>query len=369
MVFGWSGSGKSTLIEALVASRKNLVAVRDDGNTDLISALEEAYEKKTNCEIVIEADSVLEPIAIAELFYLDGENGEPPDDRFEIRSLVTVIDVRSFLATLDDPKALVDFGLEFDEIDDRTSADVLIEQIEFSDVIVLNRSSDLDIALVEKTKSAIEWLNPRARLVEVPSDGFTREFLETFWSETAKNEFDFDDSAEGAGWIRVLGSSHPEIDRGFKISALALRARRPLHPIRFKAFLEELHRSHFLRIKGWVWIATRNAEMGLWSVAGRSSVLVAAGAWMAATPMGQWPEDPLERDEIMSKWVAPHGDRRQELAVIGFDLNELELRRAFKNCLLTDDEFALGSDVWSKWPDSLPDWSVDSGEDFDGLLQ
>ena len=259
--------------------------------------------------------------------------------------------------------------LEFDEVDDRTNADVMLEQIEFSDIIVLNRAIDLDREQLQRTRSLIEWLNPRALILEVPPEGVNREFIEEYLRLSDAVAFEFDDAAEGAGWIQVLANSHPKLDRGAGVSAIAIRARRPLHPGRFLEFINSLSKHKISRIKGWIWVATRNGEIGVWSVAGRSSILAASGAWMAATPMREWPDDPLERDEIMRDWVPPHGDRRQELSIIGFDLNELELRRSFKSCMLTDEEFEMGLEVWAKWADPLPDWSVDEGEDFDGLLQ
>ncbi|CAN5702752.1 hypothetical protein BH10BDE1_BH10BDE1_02360 [soil metagenome] len=326
-------------------------------------------EASPNSEIYIEADPVLEPIAIAELFYLEGENGEPPDDRFEIQTVATVVDSRTLLEAIQNPKSLIELDLEFDDVDDRTNADVMIEQIEFSDVVVLNRTSDIPPQTLAKARGLIEWLNPRAQLVEVPQDGCNREFVEEFWQACRRTVFDFDEAAEGAGWIQLLANSHPKIDRGVGLSAIGLRARRPLHPARFKTFIESLSAHQIVRIKGWIWIATRNGETGIWSVAGASSILAAAGAWMAATPMREWPEDPLEREDIMADWVPPYGDRRQEIAIMGFELNEFELRRSFKACLLTDEEFELGPEGWAKWPDPLPDWSVDSGDDFDGLLQ
>jgi G3E family GTPase len=367
--FGWSGSGKSTVIEALAAHARSRSLVRDDGRTDLIASLEAAVEESPDSQIFIEADSTLEPIAIAELFYLEGENGEPPDDRFEIQTVATVVDSRTLFDAIQNPKSLIELDLEFDEFDDRTDADVIIEQIEFSDVVVLNRTSDISPETIAKARGLIEWLNPRAQLVEVPQDGCNREFIEEFWQACGRTVFDFDEAAEGAGWIQLLANSHPKIDRGVGISSIGIRARRPLHPERFKSFIDTLPTHQIVRIKGWIWIATRNGETGIWSVAGPSSILAAAGAWMAATPMREWPEDPIEREDIMSDWVPPYGDRRQEIAIMGFDLNDFELRRAFKACLLSDEEFALGPEGWAKWHDPLPDWSVDSTDDFDGVLQ
>ncbi len=318
---------------------------------------------------MIEADSVLEPIAVAELFYLEGENGEPPDDRFEIQTVATILDARKILNVLRAPTSLLELDLEFDEVDDRSDADVIVEQIEFSDVIVFNRTSDIEPKTLAKARSLVEWLNPRAHLVEVPQDGFNREFVEEFWRASRETNFDFDAAAEGAGWIQLLANSHPKLDRGEGLTAIGIRGRRPLHPTRFKNFLDQLSSHQIIRIKGWIWIATRNGETGIWSVVGTSSILAAAGAWMAATPMREWPDDPLEREDIMADWVPPYGDRRQEIAIMGFDLNEFELRRGFKACLLTDEEFSLGPEGWAKWPDPLPDWSIEGAEDFDGLLQ
>lgn len=273
------------------------------------------------------------------------------------------------LKNIETPKSLFELELQFDEIDDRTNADVMIEQIEFSDVIVMNRANDLDSDLIAKTRSVVEWLNPRAQILEIPAEGLTREFVDRFWRACEMVTFDFEDTAEGAGWIQVLSNTHPKQDRSAGLSAIAIRARRPLHPGRFKIFLDSLSAHKIVRIKGWIWIATRNGEVGIWSAAGPNSALETAGAWMAATPMREWPDDPIEREEIMADWVPPYGDRRQEIAILGFDLNELELRRGFKNCMLTDEEFAQGPDIWTKWSDPLPDWSVDGGDDFDGILQ
>ncbi len=335
----------------------------------MISTLEETLEDNPNTEILIEADSTLEPIAVAELFYLDGENGEPPDERFEIASVISVVDVRHFWAEIESPSSLLELDLQYDGADERTSADVVMEQIEFSDVVVLNRATDFETDFLNKTRALISWLNPRAQILETPPEGVSREFVEKFWRACELVNFDFDEAAEGAGWIQLLANTHIKDSHGTSISGLTIRGRRPLHPTRFKEFLDDLSRYHVVRAKGWIWIATRNGETGVWSVAGASSSLAVAGAWMAATPMREWPEDPVERDQIMADWVAPYGDRRQEISIIGFDLNELELRRAFKACMLSDEEFALGPEQWAKWNDPLPDWTVDSGDDFDGLLQ
>lgn len=352
----------------------SLVVVGDDGHTDLIGSLEDAHNHNPSAEILIEADSVLEPIAVAELFYLEGDEGEPPDDRFEIASSVTVVDGRQFLSSLAAPRSLIELDLQYDEVDERTDIEVMVEQVEFCDVIVLNRVSDLERDQFLKVKSLLEWLNPRAQILEVPGEGVSLEFIDRFWRACELTSFDFDDVAEGAGWIQVLAGTHPK--QGTKIEglsenlgAVALRGRRPLHPTRFNDFLKDLNKFNVVRAKGWIWISTRNGETGLWSVSGPSSRLAAAGAWMAATPMREWPEDPLEREEIMAEWVAPYGDRRQELTIMGYNLNELELRRAFKSCMLTDEEFALGPDQWAKWADPLPEWTLDDVSDFDGLLQ
>lgn len=339
----------------------------------MITSLEEAHGRNPQADIIIEADSVLEPIAIAELFYLEGEEGEPPDDRFEIISSVTVVDGRQLLSSLAAPRSLMEMDLQYDEIDERNDIDVMVEQIEFSDVIVLNRVRDMDPAQALKVKTLLEWLNPRAQILEVPAEGVSIEFIESFWRACELTSFDFDDAAEGAGWIQVLAGSHrkqSEADLGAEtLGSVALRGRRPLHPERFHEFLQSLGKFKIARAKGWIWIATRHGETGLWSVAGVSSRLMAAGAWMAATPMREWPEDPVDREEIMAEWVAPYGDRRQELSIIGYNLNELEIRRAFKACMLTDEEFALGPEQWAKWRDPLPEWTFDDADDFDGMLQ
>ena len=111
-----------------------------------------------------------------------------------------------------------------------------------------------------------------------------------------------------------------------------------------------------VRAKGSIWIASRHNEIGLWTLAGRASLITSAGAWFAATPTGEWPESEVERIEIMQDWAPPFGDRRQEIAFIGIDLPEEEIRQHLDHCLLTHAEMRDGPDSWRSFEDPLPEW-------------
>ncbi|MDX9731661.1 MAG: GTP-binding protein, partial [Bdellovibrionales bacterium] len=288
--------------------------VRDDGYTDLVGHLEDVIGDRRSCEIVVEAEATLEPVAVAELFYLEGENGEPPDDRFAIQTMISVVDCSRFLKDLNEAVSLQTLELDYDEFDDRSHADVIVEQIEFSDLVILNRISDLDELERERVLNLVEWLNPAAQIEQVPPEGLSREFLERVMDvESRPHGFDLEEVSRRAGWMRLIEETHPKKDRGAGLSGFTIRARRPLHPERFQDFLSLLqNRSQghdVVRVKGWVWIATRNSEIGLWAQAGEAWQLLAVGAWLAATPMREWPSEKEERDAIMADWVPPYGDR------------------------------------------------------------
>lgn len=360
LVSGWMGADVQTFTSAMteVWQRKRqqpCLSIVDDGVSDLPEAILDACGEFPAVPMVwVESAAMLEPMAVAELFAL------PPDDRFSVLAAVTVVDAGQLFKTIRDAKPLTEFDLEYDDLDLRTNADVVLEQVEFANVLVLCGLHTLSATERARTLALVEWLNPDARWHEVPASGYDDALTDSILRSLESSDFDFEVMEEAVGWLRVLDGEPPQSAQVADFIGFGFRARRPFHPTRFAELITRFKTDpEIVRIKGWIWIASRHDELGVWSLSGSSSQLLAGGAWMAATPMREWPEDPAERDAIMEQWEQPYGDRRQEFAIMGFALNEMQLRRELKACLLTDEELGAGPAAWSRWSDPLPDWSGD----------
>jgi G3E family GTPase len=331
----------------------------DDGVSDPRDLLQ-IHEAKANVHgFILELDSnaAIEPAEVIAHLCDDPEVGRPRLPEIEIQSVVTVVDATTLNAQLAAPTLLVDLKMNIDELDDYTDADVIVDQVEFADVIVVTKLKELESDARDRVLSTLEWLNTRAVILESPWP-LTPEFSERLHAVVGQSNFDLEMATTGAGWMQILAGTHPKIDRGVGASGFSFRARRPFHPARFKSFLEQIANESVLRAKGLIWVATRHGEAGIWMQAGNGSLIASTGAWWAATPMREWPDDPIEKEEIMADWIAPHGDRRQEFAIIGFKLREMELRRELKACLLSDEEFNAGPEAWATYDDPLPDWNL-----------
>ena len=355
IVSGFAGSGKSTFIEHLKRSMRSRrpLFLFDDGERDLFSEIETGVSLEGADSIVIECAPNLEPFFVAE-HLVDGDDLQPPPRGIRVDTLVTIVDASSFVPQTMESADLAEHELAFDHEDDRAVSEILIEQVEFADVIILNKTDLVeprDLALLD---TLIHRLNPRARVlkavrcavdpVEVVGTGL----------------FDFDDTDDGAGWLAELHGDFDSMGKTGRVSSFTYIERRPFHPLRFNELLSELHVEGLVRAKGSVWVATRHHEIGVWSLAGKASILSYGGAWFAATPAREWPQDERERAEIMKEWVPPFGDRRQEIAFIGIDLDAEEIRRRLEDALLTYPEMRDGPDSWYSIPDPLPDWHVET---------
>lgn len=305
---------------------------------------------------------ILDPAAeLLEVIESLNEAIEEGDVEFplDIQCAFAVLEATSLMSVLFQPKPLVELGRHLDEFDDLTDADLLVEKIEVADVVLLVRTQALERDIKEKVINVIEWLNPRAQTVAI----------EDFNESIRLPSFDYSNTISGGGWLQLIAGTHPQTDRGVGISGFSFRARRPFHPTRLLEALEYLSSQNVLRARGLIWVATRHNEAGHLLQAGRAALMANSGPWWAATPMKEWPEDPLEREEIMAQWVPPYGDRQQEFSIIGIELQELEIRRKFKQALLTDDEFESGPTAWGQWDDPLPDWSpISDIDDEDSFL-
>jgi G3E family GTPase len=273
---------------------------------------------------------------------------------------VTVVDAANFLRDHASTDALHERGIAADEDDDRTIVEVLTEQIEFCDVLVLAKTDLVSAEDLQRLEHSLRAINPRA--VQVKSlfgDAPLAEVLNT-------GRFDFDAASSAPGWHTLLNDPHAHISEAdqFGIGHFVYRARRPFHPQRFWTLLHQ-EWAGVLRGKGFFWLATRNDIGGALSQAGGTCRHGPAGIWWAAQDRSEWPTGDLELEaEIVAEWYGEPddtsvGDRRQELVLIGTDLDAQAWQSRFDACLLNDEEYALGPLGWTSFNDPFPAWDVD----------
>ena len=392
---GFLGAGKTTLLNHILANRAGLrvaVIVNDLAAVNIDAALvrdasalshveEKLVELSNGCicctlrddllveirrlagerrfdAILIESTGIAEPMPIAETFTFVDDDGTSLNAIAQLDTMVTVVDAFNFLRDYASTDALAERGLAATEEDDRTLVELLIEQVEFCDVLVVNKADLVSADELANLQGILARLNPRAvqvvsRFGEVPLD----EVLDT-------GRFDFDAAASAPGWLASLndGGPHSEADE-FGIGHFVYRARRPFHPQRLWSLLHEEWKG-LLRTKGFFWLATRNDIAGSLSQAGGACRHGPAGMWWAAQPRASWPQDAELEAEIARDWYGEAadttvGDRRQELVMIGVHLDRAAWQARLDACLLTDAEFAAGPDAWQAYADPFPSWDID----------
>lgn len=308
-----------------------------------------AGEGRFDC-LLIESTGIGEPMPVAATFSFRDEQGFSLDDVAELDTLVTVVDAVSFLREYSSAEELRARGLALGPEDERTIADLLIEQVEFANVLVISKTDLVSPEELARLQAILHHLNPEAR--QVRADHGRVALGEVIGTHL----FDHEKAASYAGWAKELAGDHTPETEEYGISSFVYRARRPLHPQRFHDFLST-EWTGVLRSKGFFWLATRMAEVGSWSQAGPNCRAEHAGHWWAAVSEESWPSDPEVREEIRASWQPPFGDRRQELVLIGVEMDEAALRAGFEGCLLTEEELQLGPEAWASFSDPFGIWS------------
>ena len=354
---GLPGVGKTTLLNHLLAHQAAagiaVVRARIDDLSGEIAAV--AAENRFDA-IVVEASGTDDPQLIAESLVFD-------NDIAHLDTIVTVVDAQSFLRDYESTDALSERGIGSDDHDDRTIVEVLIAQIEFCDVIVINKTDLVDAAALAKLRRILHALNPRAELIDAHQGAVAA-------SELVNTDlFDFDATSSAPGWLVMLNAD-PDSASAFAADDLGVggfvyRARRPFHPERLWALVHE-EWPGVLRCKGFFWLATRSDIGGSLSQAGGTLRHGPAGMWWAAQDRSEWPTGDAQLEaEIAADWYGDAddmtiGDRRQELAMIGIGLDEPHWRAAFDACLLTDEEWSHASQA--PFGDPFPSWEMDEDE-------
>ncbi|WP_242169630.1 MULTISPECIES: zinc metallochaperone GTPase ZigA [unclassified Pseudomonas] len=385
---GFLGAGKSTLLNYVLRNRDNLrvaVIVNDmseiniDGSevqrdVTLNRSEEKLVEMSNGCicctlredlleevgklakegrfdYLLIESTGISEPLPVAETFTFRDENEQSLADIARLDTMVTVVDGMNFLLDYQAAESLASRGETLGEEDERSITDLLIEQIEFADVILISKIDLISSREREELMAILERLNAQAEIIpmvmgEVPLN----KILNT-------GRFDFERAAQAPGWLQELRGEHVPETEEYGIASTAYRARRPFHPQRFFDFIDRPWvNGKLLRSKGFFWLASKHQDAGSWSQAGGLMRHGFAGRWWRFVPKSQWPQDEESVAAIMGNWQLSTGDCRQELVFIGQNIDFSQMRAELDACLLTDEEMALGVEGWRQLADPFGPW-------------
>lgn len=301
--------------------------------------------------LVIESTGISEPLPVAETFTFADENGVSLSDVARLDTMVTVVDALNFLADYDKAALLSDVGESLGEEDERSVADLLVEQIEFADVLLISKIDLISDKELQRLQHILKTLNTDA--IQIPIENGNVPVKEVL----ATGKFDFAKAQQAPGWLKELRGEHIPETEEFGISSFVFKARRPFHPQKFYDFLHSKDiAGKLIRSKGFFWLATRPRFAGSWSQAGGMARYGAAGLFWRAVPKEQWPDDPEYLASIQEQWVEPFGDMRQELVFIGQGLDEKDIKERLNECLLSEDDVLQGSQAWANLPDPFPSW-------------
>ena len=382
---GFLGAGKTSVLNHVLANREGLrvaVIVNDmsevnidadlvrDGGANLSRTDETLVELSNGCicctlrgdlltevrriaaqdrfdYLVIEGTGIAEPLPIAATFSFRDENGDALTDICRLDTMATVVDATSLLADYSSDDLLGDRGETRDGDDARSLVDLLVEQIEFADVVILNKALDVAPETLEAVRRTVKALNPDARMHEASYGRLPlAAILET-------GLFDEQKAARHPLWHKELygWADHVPETEEYGITSFVYRARRPFHPERLHEFLSR-ERPGLIRAKGHFWLSTRPNAAGMLSIAGRQCRAEARGMWWAAVSRNHWPRYPEFRAFLERHWDRKFGDRRQELVFIGNRLDEQGIRAELDECLMDPLEgpAALRGDVVDPFP-------------------
>lgn len=387
---GFLGAGKTTLLNRVLNNREGrrvAVIVNDmsevnidadlvDAGVDLKHNEEKLVEMSNGCicctlrddllqevrhlaaegrfdYLLIESTGISEPLPVAATFEFRDAEGESLSDVARLDTMVTVVDAVNLLRDFSSHDFLSDRGETMGEDDERTLVNLLTDQIEFADVVVLNKVTDADPQRRDAARKIIKALNPDARLIEtdhsvVPAG----DILDT-------GLFDFERAHDHPLWAKELYGfdEHVPETEEYGVSSFVYRARRPFHPERLHAVLNG-DLPGVIRAKGHFWLATRPSWVAEFSLAGALSSVAPLGGWWACVPSENWPDHVQAQRYIATHWQEPWGDRRQELVFIGAGMDKAEITRRLDASLLSEaDAPDFTPEAWADLPDPFPRWA------------
>ena len=321
---------------------------------DLLAEVSRLAQEGRFDYLLIESTGISEPIPVAQTFTFEDENGVSLGDISRLDTMVTVVDAASFLRDYNASEALKDRGESMGEEDERTVTDLLIDQIEFADLIVLNKVDLVSSDQASEVEAILRALNPGARILrttlgEVPLDNVLDTGL-----------FDYDKAESSAGWIRELQGEHTPETEEYGISSFTYRTETPFDAEKLWAFLnDDENWRGVLRSKGFFWVAADHRLAYELAQAGGVSNVTATGTWWAALPREYWEDIPDgERPDQQPGWHPRYGDRHQALVFIGQKMDEAAMRARLDACLLDEALAACVSREWDALPNPFPDLEI-----------
>ena len=318
---------------------------------DLLLEVNKLAKDKKFDYLVIESTGISEPLPVAETFTFADEKGVSLSDVARLDTMVTVVDAFNFLKDYDDAKYLQDTGESLGEDDERSVADLLVDQVEFSDVILISKIDLVDQSDLHKLKGILRSLNTTAKIIPITKGQVEiDDVLNT-------GLFNFDKAQEAPGWLKEMRGDHTPETEEYGISSFTFVARRPFYPDKFYEFVHNTNKfGKLIRSKGYFWLGSRLEYAGQWSQAGGIARYGFAGMFWKSVPKQNWPTDEESLKIIKQNWEEPFGDMRQELVFIGQGLDKEAMICALENCLVTEDDLLKGEEFWTTLNDPFPPW-------------
>lgn len=385
---GYLGAGKTTVLSHILNNRENkkvAVIVNDMSEINIDSAIlknavtlnhseEKLVEMSNGCicctlredllievsrlaregrfdYLVIESTGISEPLPVAETFTFADQQGVSLSDVASLDTMVTVVDAVNFLKDYEEASWLRDTGQVSGDDDERSVSDLLVDQVEFADVILMSKTDLVAPADIDRLAAILKTLNTEARMISIEHGRVkVSDVLDT-------GLFDFTRAQQSPGWLKEMRGEHIAETEQYQIASFCYLARRPFHPEKFYQFLHSMDKyGKLIRSKGYFWLASRPEFAGQWSQAGGIAHYGFAGMFWKAVPKQNWPTDQEYLDSILRQWVEPFGDMRQELVFIGQRLDQENMTQALNDCLLNDDELLKGKQHWAILTDPFPAW-------------
>ena len=385
---GFLGAGKTTVLSHILNNRQNkkvAVIVNDMSEINIDASMvknevslshseEKLVEMSNGCicctlredlllevnklakdnkfdHLVIESTGISEPLPVAETFTFADENGISLSEVAKLDTMVTVVDAVNFLKDYEDAKYLQDTGESLGEDDERSVADLLVDQIEFADVILISKTDLVKAEDIAKLKAILKNLNTNARILPITMGNVDiDDVLNT-------GLFDFKRAQEAPGWLQEMRGEHTPETEEYGISSFSYVARRPFLPKKFFNFVHSTEQfGKLIRSKGYFWLGSRLEYAGQWSQAGGIAHYGFAGLFWRSVPKKDWPTDEESLKIIKENWVEPFGDMRQELVFIGQGLDQEAMIKALDDCLVSEDDMLKGEEFWKSLEDPFPPW-------------
>jgi len=389
VISGFLGAGKTTLLSHILNNREgkkvavivndmseiNIDAMMVQNEVSLSHKEEKLVEMSNGCicctlredlllevnnmakegkfdYLVIESTGISEPLPVAETFTFADEDGVSLSDVATLDTMVTVVDAVNFLKDYEEAKYLQEAGESLGEEDERSVADLLVDQVEFADVLLISKTDLVEPSDVDRLTAILKTLNTNARIIPISHGNVSIDKV------LSTGLFDFERAQQAPGWLKEMRGEHVPETEEYGISSFTYVARRPFYPEKFYHFLHNFEKfGKLIRSKGFFWLASRPEFAGQWSQAGGIARYGFGGMFWKAIPKEDWPDDNDYLATIEKQWEEPFGDMRQELVFISQGIDRSSMTAALNDCLLSDNDLLKGKQYWITLSDPFPPWS------------